>query len=267
MIHTNDPSEVRTSTRFQLTGDARIPVRLEWSSENESCGCTAELVDLSAGGARLRLPQSLTLHKGIQVRLHIDDLELDFCCVGDVCWVRPERSGWAMGCAFNSHLPDHVLTKLARGGFLDRRTDARYGISLQAKVREELSASRPQEVTVDNYSSGGFRFNSDQSISVGQRVLLGVRDSEGKEVIIPARALWQVGSDQTFSVGCCFLNGNGFQRFAAIARPKGQPKQRKKKRPMRMSTLNWLALSTTVFVLSQREHFVGALRSLWELFH
>lgn len=260
--------DLRTHTRYQLVGESRIPVRLEWTSQDESQVCDAELVDLSAAGARLRLANPIELHEAVQVRLNVKELGLDFRCVSDVCWVRPEEQGWSVGCEFYSDLPDRILTKLARGGYLERRTDERFQVKLQATLREELNASRSHQVTIDNYSSGGFRFNSAAAIAVGQRVLLNIRDSKGNRVTIPARALWQVGTVEGHAVGCCFLNGDGFDRLTSIAgRKKRVQPIKQKKRSMPMATVSWVALLTMVFVLSQKEHFLASLRSLWRLLH
>jgi hypothetical protein len=86
-----------------------------------------------------------------------------------------------------------------------------------------------------------------------------------QQVAIPGRALWQVETEEGYSVGCSFLNGDGFDRLASIVHREENPPVSIKKRSIRISPLAWLALVTTIFVVSQQETFVASLRMIREL--
>jgi hypothetical protein len=264
MTVTTETTNLRTHARYQLVSDSPVPVCVEWKSGNESHKCDARLVDLSANGARIRLPQHVELHETIEVRLRVKKLSVDFQCAAEVCWSQPFGNEWVLGCAFDSELPEHVLVKLAGNGYINRRTDPRFSIDLTAEVREELGANEWLKVTLDNYSSGGFRLRSMYPIAVGQRVLLSLQEFE-QQVAIPGRALWQVETEEGYSVGCSFLNGDGFDRLTSIVRREDSQPVPSRRRSIRISPLAWLALVTTIFVVSQQETFVASLRMIREL--
>lgn len=266
MSVTTEHRELRVQDRFQLQNDSQIPVSVEWMAGDKACQCDARIVDLSAGGARLRLAAAVELNDTFEVRLHVKELSIDFRCAVDVCWVRPHENESVLGCAFDGELPEHILRKLACHGFINRRSDKRFRIELSAEVQEELGAHQWSEATIDNYSSGGFRLSSQRRVTIGQRVLLRVKDVDQQPVTIPGRALWQVDSDEGFSIGCSFLNGDGFKRLAAAVGCEKKQIVAKSRRSLRLTPLAWLAFVAVVLVVSQRQVFIDSMQFLWRLF-
>lgn len=266
MTVTTQPTDLRTHARYQLAVDSRIPVSVEWTSDDQSHQCDACLTDLSASGARLRLSQKVPLHETIEVRLRVGKLAIDFHCAAEVCWLQPRDGQWVLGCAFECELPEQVLSQLAGNGYLNRRANPRIPIELAVEVKEELGTSQWFEATVDNYSSGGFRLQSKTPVAVGQRVLVQMEDADRRQRTVPGRAHWRADSDDGYAVGCSFLNGEGFQKLAAVVGSKTTRREKKGRRSMNLSPLAWLALVSVFFVVSQQETLVASMKLLWQLF-
>lgn len=264
MSVTAHPIDLRNHTRFQITDAPPIPVSVGWTTNEECHECNASLADLSASGARLYLTEKVPLHETIEVRMRLKKLDIDFHCAAEVCRLQPAGPDWVLGCAFDCELPARLLSELASNGYLNRRSDTRVYDSFAAEMKEELGGSQWFEITVDNYSSGGFRLQTNCPVSIGRRVLLKVEGSDRPQVVVPGRVLWRADVDDGFAVGCSFLNGDGFAKLTQVVNPETVKTVKNQRRSIRLSPLAWLAL-VAIVALSQHDALTASLHWIWRL--
>jgi hypothetical protein len=98
---------------------AAIEVAVVRAGGGEAVPLTAELVDLSRHGARLRAEMALAEDEPITIFLSKESTGLDLAFPGAVRWrSREEASRWVYGCQFNEEVPLETLGELFLAGIL-----------------------------------------------------------------------------------------------------------------------------------------------------
>ncbi len=277
MIDTTDTLSQRREPRYQIVekNDIALHVRLQADGEEEhdfavfdgddmpvvvkrsvaggGGKLAGDLLDVSRSGARLSVANRVPNEESIELKMEVADLDFSMTTRARVRWVGPSSDGrWIVGCSFLEPLAENVLHRLAAASYLERRSDDREPIGLAARIRRELEASSEVDVTLEDLSPGGFRMTSPEPAKAGQRILVQLKDDEGKVVCVPARAVWQKQIYGHYHIGCCFFNNSSFATLRKIAEQrngKNDTKSDCRRRSLRLSRWGWLGLAAAILWL------------------
>ncbi|MCA9261703.1 MAG: PilZ domain-containing protein, partial [Planctomycetales bacterium] len=166
-----------------------------------------ELLNISAGGAKMRVSEGFDVAEALAVRLHVPALQRTIEVAASVCWGEPAQGGtWVMGCAFTPTIPRELLQEFASAGVLERRDQKREMLSLSAKLKWELDADVCDVVIRDYSLGGGCCVQAKYAGFPGQRLLLTMPRPDASPVKICALARWQLEIEDGFLIGCEFLH-------------------------------------------------------------
>jgi hypothetical protein len=179
---------------------------------------SAELLDISRRGAKLRIMSELRDVKHLQLRLQSPKLLGPVDVDGKVCWTDPGADGVAyLGVAFAPPLPALVFDSLVgRSTAANRRVEKRDAVSLHVCGRWEM-AQGGFEGEITDICPGGFCITSLQGGGPRSRVLLSF-DYEGKSVRVTGQTQWQVHAAHQFVAGCQFVTPNGYSILRKVAK-------------------------------------------------
>lgn len=197
--------------RFQIKHRDGLSVSVE--SENWTAHTLAvELIDISRGGAKIKLAEPLEAQDLLSLRLETTEPKRVIEISGQVCWVTPSsRDEYALGCHFTPELPAVVLEEFAADGFIDRRSEPRRDILLVTTAMWQLGNIRSAPGVMIDFSRGGFCLRSQVEGQVGDRVLVRIESASSESHEIPATIRWQSASPDGYILGCEFQNPREFQ--------------------------------------------------------
>jgi hypothetical protein len=170
---------------------------------------SAQPLDISEGGIKLRVPVALAFEEPIGLKLSGCDGKLDLILSCRVTWLRRESdSSWQIGCNFVPELPSDALQRMFATGLIERRRFRRDVVSGRAIAKWELLPGAFSVRTVD-ISEAGFCILSPKPGQTGQRMLLshGTGDST---ITLQAKAQWCAKLERVYLVGCAFLDHQGY---------------------------------------------------------
>jgi len=209
-------SIARGEQRFALPGYAAAHVSILRQAGEAPLPISAELMDLSPGGARLALAMPLLIHESVKVRIQVPEVDFDVTLCADVCWLRPQpQDVWWLGCSFQPKIPADTLARLAVTGQLDRRRHARLPLAAPAKARWPLEGDL-WAVTLRDYSPGGFCLLAPAGERTGNRLLLEISAPDEPPVSINARVLWEMAVQDGVLLGCEFRDNLGPAALAQV---------------------------------------------------
>lgn len=114
--------------RHEATVAKAVRVQLERGNHALPATVSAELVDLSRQGARLRAEIALAEDEAVAIRLRAAATGLDLTLPGAVRWRAQEAGGqWSYGCQFKEEVPLEMLGELFLCGILSVRPPASSG--------------------------------------------------------------------------------------------------------------------------------------------
>lgn len=201
-------SKVDREPRYPVQVDEPIDVVVE-AGDNRTETIKATLVDLSCGGAKLRVAERFLLDSKLTFRIEAEGLANSIEVAADICWTRiAVGSEWWLGCAFTPRMPYELIRELAEVGVIERRESERQEIQIDVSASYELGSTRiPVQIT--SLSPGGFCLTSPEAVTPGSRVLLRIEqdtDKITKERLISAKSRWLVECDEGYVVGCEFAD-------------------------------------------------------------
>ncbi len=190
--------------RAQSRDDRLVHVTVERRQGEVVRRLKAEMLDLSTGGAKLRVSELLRLDEKIDVRIETHDRHIELTVPSKICWIRADGANhWTLGCAFQPPLPNHLIVSLAHRGYVERRTNHRKPIQRTAQVRWEMESTW-QAVTLLDYSDDGFCMTGLLPSLETSRLLLNGQLAEGEHVELPAQLQWKCRENDTWVCGCQF---------------------------------------------------------------
>ena len=203
----NVNSGERRDVRYEINGGQRALLTV--FPEDYRCEpqvLTAQLLNLSQNGARLSVPVELPLSRSLRLHLAIEEFALMFYLRAEVCWSAPrDQGGWEIGCCLNPGIPSTLFAVLAKGGRLDRRHAARYKDGRKLLAIREIDGEK-HEVTLRDYSGGGFCALAQHAGTPGERIHIFVDGPERRMIV--AKIQWQMTLDDRYLLGCTYLNKN-----------------------------------------------------------
>ncbi|MDG2384713.1 MAG: PilZ domain-containing protein [Pirellulaceae bacterium] len=186
--------------------DEHLRVMIE-SKNAQSCAVSASLVDLSCGGAKLRVNKKINTNTEMCLSIEAPQLRDTLEISAAICWTGVAvGSDWWLGCKFNPEMPLSTLQAFATAGAIERRMTQRLStkidISATYKMGNDLIPIR-----LTNVSSGGFCLQSSDPIIPNSRILLRIDLEENgstRTKTILAQSRWQVATNENYTIGCEF---------------------------------------------------------------
>ena len=219
MTQNIDADYIPRAPRFEVTSSGEATVTITRTDESEQPVLTANLVDVSQHGVKLRVPVNLRFEESLQLKIEVDGTDLEYHGVASVRHIRSvmDESGeeqWVVGCAIAPALTDEAFAHLATTAGKERRQFRRLPIAAEAMVRRQTQ-SEGTAITLHNLSSGGVCFSSEVRFEIGERVQLTVDGNDGKPRVIETRICWQVDSPDGSIAGCQFSSRSSYAELCA----------------------------------------------------
>ncbi len=189
----------RSDRRYTIDRDADLTVSLD-KCDGTSEFIHAELLDLSARGAKFKIKEPIAVEEVLAVKIQFNDPKQIIATSGKVRRVSPGDDWW-FGCEFDVPIKAEVLTELSQTGVLERRENYRRQVSFEAIAKWELHQDTVPVRILDYSPDGGFCLTSAHAGEPGQRVQLQFEQGNGT-VQVCGVARWQVETETGYVVGC-----------------------------------------------------------------
>ncbi len=217
--------------RYNIKSGSDLTVTIQ--KEGASDSIEAELVNISAGGARFKVSEAILANEVLAVTIEAKRRNRKIVVSGEVCWASPAAGGdWGLGCSFNPEIPEEVLSGFAEDGTLERREHPREEIALRTTLQWELT-NEQVSTWVLNYSRNGFCLLSQFAGKPGERVRLLLELDDEHLIVIRGKAQWEVESQRGFVIGCEFVESGDFAVMCDLAASrvpeKGRPPSRRRR--------------------------------------
>jgi len=210
---------INRDPRYYVKNDAGLCVRLTRNGDEDS-HVIAELIDISVGGAKLKVVEPPHIKDVLSVEIETAEPQQRIAVIGDVYWVSPAADGqWLFGCSFRPKVPANTLVDFAASGMLERRQHIRQVVSHVAKAERELDGQLI-DVEILDYSRGGFSVRCNSQCEPGDRLMLRLQAEDGHEVEILGKTQWRFAVADDFTIGCGFVRD---QDFVTMKRILGHP--------------------------------------------
>lgn len=212
--------ERRHEPRYEIAASHDVSVTLQRKSEGRDETIDGELLDLSRGGSKIRVPACLQFSEILDLRLSVADLELRIDAAAEVCWIRPaDENNWLVGLTFSPKISAEVMERLAAAGVLERRSHPRERVSISAMARWELE-NETFSVQIRDFSAGGFCMRGPRSGKVGQGVLVFLPDPDDSSRPISGKVRWHMEQDDGYIVGCILNDESDCERLRRASEPQ-----------------------------------------------
>jgi hypothetical protein len=187
----------------------RVPVKVvvERGQERNPASVEAQLLEMSAIGAKLSTTSPLQFSESVVLKINSRELELNLVVTCVVHWVRyGPGDKWTVGCSFVTEFPQEALDRLASAGLVDRRESHRCQVASEATARCE-SDQKAVSTVLRDVSVGGYCLFSPEPARPGDRMLVRFRTPLGGQEEMCARIQWCVEHNNGYILGCAFANG------------------------------------------------------------
>jgi hypothetical protein len=198
--------------RYYVKNLDKIYATIGRQSGDDLATFSAEPIDISERGMKLRVDVPFQFEESITVILGSSEGQLRLALSGRVTWLRQERDdSWLLGCQFTPKLPPDALEEMFSKGMIERRRSPRYPVSGQGVGQWELQPESFNIWLVD-ISQGGFCFCCAEPAPIGQRVRLSIGTPQ-QTITLQAKAQWCAAIDNAFLVGCEFLDHQSYHKL------------------------------------------------------
>ncbi|MBI3462101.1 MAG: PilZ domain-containing protein [Planctomycetes bacterium] len=205
---------VQRAQRFKVRDLESIYATIEREPGREPAGLEAEPIDISEGGCKLRVAGALSFEESFTLVVGCVEGPLRLTLSCRVAWLREEwEHCWLVGCQFIPNLPAEAMEEMFCNGVIERRQYPRYPVSGEATVQWELQSESFSVQSVD-ISEAGFCIRCPQTARPGQRLRLSLGAGPSR-TIVQAKTQWCMELDQSFLVGCAFLDRDSYSRLRA----------------------------------------------------
>lgn len=171
-------------------------------ARKDSTVATGQIVDLTPNGAKLSLDALLNYQEVVVVEVAMPMLDIATALTATVAWSKATPAGdvWLSGCSFNEPFEEGILDRLAAGGVIDRRIDARTPCDIRVEALWQLEDTARVAAIID-FSKGGFCLACVTEKPIGTKVH--VRLASGDCVVGVVRWIAEYTGGQVF--GCQFM--------------------------------------------------------------
>jgi len=211
-----DSSDAQYTTGYSTQDGRQLSVTIKHVSNGKATDHRGKILEVSTDGVKLATSTMIPIGDSICLNLEVAHLNISFSASAIVSWAgHRSENDWRYGCALTSKLQEPVIKRLASGGYIERRQAERQQIQIAAHVHPDNDAYS-HEVRLEDYSSGGFRFTSQEQFAEQDRLVLELDCSDGSTLFIPARVCWTVKKGSGYTSGCQFMGNNGFDEFQNV---------------------------------------------------
>lgn len=204
-----DRPPVPRAQRYPVKSLEEVHAEIERDESRDPATLSAEPMDVSEGGIKLRVKAPLEFEEPIRLQLRSDDGRLDLTLSCRVSWLRKDgKDSWLLGCNFVPQLPTDALELMFATGMIERRRFRRDAVSGRAIAKWELLPGAFGVRTVD-ISEAGFCILCPKPGQTGQRMLLS-HGSGNSTITLQAKAQWCAKLERVYLVGCAFVDHQGY---------------------------------------------------------
>ena len=202
--------DIRKDSRYKATDPGLVTVSVRRTAADDESDVQGVLMDLSRGGLRLRVDESLPKGAAVNLTLAATEAGVEICSAATVRWAEPAYpTGWIVGCSLDSRIDESSLDELASCGALERRLDARRPISFCVEAKTELDQTY-KPVQIVNLSAGGFcAMGHGIGAQLHDRLLVKISNDGKAANLVKSRVAWVNESDDGQTFGCTFLSRDG----------------------------------------------------------
>lgn len=205
---------IEREPRYLVVDQSAVTIDIQSSNYTEA-KLDAVLMDISAGGAKLKSQQQLPHGNQIALQLVSNELQGRVNVDATVCWTQlGSRGEWIVGVSFQPKIPEFVLDQLAKAGVFDRRDERRQPVSISSTAAWQLTRGT-EPVCIVDISPGGFCLLSPQPGKPGAHVMLKFAAEKG-DATVTGRCLWQVEIEQGFTLGCEFCSKSDYTTLRRV---------------------------------------------------
>ncbi len=246
MTDVSTSHDQRRTPRFPVLNHQACRVQIERGGDGTAVEIIeGELIDLSQGGAKLRLAAFLQFAETVRVRISIAELDLAINVTSDVCWTRRDDvNAWLVGCAFSPPISDETLQALAVHSLIERRQAPRSSVTTEA-ILSLQNSDQQLRVRLRDISAGGFCLVTSVAIPVGDKLQLAMTNSDGSDLTITGKVRWSMQSDNEYLVGCMAVPTAAYHRFRATI---SEPSANIRAAAMRPKYQRWIAVGLVIVV-------------------
>jgi hypothetical protein len=217
MFDSKHSFKLREFPRYTKRKECQVEVSVEPLSPDRNVTANGELIDFSRKGMRLSVNLPFEVQDDVKILMKFSDSTADLAISAQACWVqKQDEQSWLIGYIFVGEMPYHIVPRLAKAGYLERRTERRFDVNLSAIVQFTGRDTEPFVVNIEDISDGGFRIQSPMAIRAGQEFSLQIK-SDGSTIEILAMAQWQVDVDEIYMIGCSLPSEDGFELLGQAA--------------------------------------------------
>lgn len=209
--------EIRKDSRFKATKPDAVRVSVRRADRADGQDISGVLLDLSRGGLRLRIDETLPVGTEIELTLSAPKAEVEIQSSAIVRWTQPAYpSGWVVGCSLDIQIEESSVQELASIGALERRLDSRRAISFHAEAKTELDQTyKPFQVV--NLSAGGFcGIGQGIGAKLGDALLIRIPGDGKAATLVKSRVVWVEATGDAETFGCTFVSRNGRAQMQAM---------------------------------------------------
>jgi hypothetical protein len=210
----NQPAIVPRAPRFKVRNLDCIYAHIEREGGREPVSLEAKPIDISEGGTKLSVGAALSFEESITLVIGCVEGPLRLTLSCRVAWLREEcDNSWLIGCQFIPNLPSEALEEMFCSGVIERRQFPRQAVDGEGIVQWELQTASFSAQPV-NISEAGFCIRCPQMAQNGQRMRLSIGSGQSRTTL-QAKAQWCLELDQTFLVGCSFIDHESYLSLRA----------------------------------------------------
>lgn len=232
-----EPLPDRSRPRYRVQSDEKLETGLQSSAPRE---LNIRLLDISESGAKVSVDGPLRPNEPIRLRLKHADGGMEIALSATVRWCHLKRDSWEAGVSFtDTTIADDALRKLAMDGVVERRSEYRHPVDLEAMLKTPGDPFHTGIIISDVSSTGACLFTP-RPVDVGKPLLLTVNKDEPEEpVSFVAVSRWQKERGAGYQLGCEVQSTSGPSVLQACGIEEKAP-SRLASIPLRRIRAHWL---------------------------
>lgn len=234
---------------FASQAHPAIRVDVERAAGQSPQVISADLLDLSPGGAKLSTRSAVSFQESVILKLENILASQQLCIESQVQWIRRGPPGtWILGCSFDRSLAADQFESLSAVSFVERRRSRRKANATHGTVDWELG-ERDIPVELQNLSKGGFCIKAPRAGKTAGRLHLAVNAGAQGRCRVRATARWQLPHDNSYLIGCEFVDAASYQNLREALRLDQAKAEIRQARQRRISTLALLGIVAFLYWL------------------
>jgi hypothetical protein len=203
-----------TRDAFEQARDVRVVHRP--GANRQSLSYDAQMLDISAGGTRLRVPQGIATGERIRIELPLPELGLHLHLQAQVRWQQAQDDGtWLVGCFVEPSVPLHVLDRISPDYQGKQRKTTREPVAIYGTAVWQVG-DNPLRAKLQNISEGGISIFIEETSDYGDEIHLCIDDQDRGHRTIHTEVIWGLRMAGGCLVGCRYVDQTDYQFLRAF---------------------------------------------------